>query len=84
MSLADHDRLRLLETVDDVTPDVLAAAEETLDWFDDEPRMSTEDFIDRLCAQPLAQGWDIEVYDNPAVRKIMRHARALRRERRTL
>lgn len=70
---------RVLVSAEDVTADILRAVDEALDWFDGEP-LSTEAFIDRLC-DTYADGWDIESYDNPAVRKIMRHARATRAAR---
>ncbi len=70
--------LRILVTADDVTPDVLEAVEDTLEWFDGMP-LNTEAFIDRF-AGTCGDGWDIESYDNPAVRKIMGHARKLRKE----
>jgi hypothetical protein len=71
--------LRVLEIEADVTPDILASVEECVDWFDDERTMPTEAFVDRLCSA-YSNGWDIESYDNPAVRKIMRRARQIRRE----
>jgi hypothetical protein len=50
------------------------------DWFPDD-QIPTEDFIDRLCDNYLqAEGFDIESYDCPAVRKLMRHARQAKRE----
>jgi hypothetical protein len=67
---------RILEAAAEVTPEILQAVEDTLDWFDGEP-LRTEEFIDRLC-ETYRDGWDIESYDTPAVRKIMRHARAAR------
>lgn len=72
---------RVLETEADVTDAILALVDECVDWFDNEPTMPTEAFIDRLCATYGAITWDIESYDNPAVRKIMRRARGVRRER---
>ncbi len=71
--------LRILHDASDVTDTILWAAEETLDWFEGEP-MPTEAFIDRLC-DDYGHEWDIENYDCPAVRKIMRHARKVRSER---
>jgi hypothetical protein len=53
---------------------------EALDWFDGEPRMATEEFIDRLC-NAYATGWDLESYDNEAARSIMKRARKMRKER---
>jgi hypothetical protein len=72
--------LHVLETEADVTADILAAVEECVDWFDEERSMPVEAFIDRLC-DAYGAGWDIESYDNAAVRKIMRKARQIRRER---
>ncbi len=69
--------LRILVSAEDVTDDVVEAIEDTLEWFDRQP-LSTEAFIDRLCGT-CGDGWDIESYDNAATRKIMAHARALRR-----
>jgi len=71
--------ITILETADDVTPDVLARAEETVDWFDNEPTMPTEDFLDRMFRRD--REYDLEEYDNPAARTIMRHARKIRRDR---
>lgn len=71
---------RVLTTEDDVTSEIRECIAEAVDWFDDERSMPTEAFIDRLC--DYAFGWDIESYDNEAVRLIMRLARAERRERR--
>lgn len=79
-STMDTSHLRILETEADVTDDILASVDECVDWFDDERTMPTEEFIDRLC-DSYGAGWDIESYDNPAVRKIMRRARQIRRER---
>lgn len=71
--------MKILRTEQDVTEEVLALAEETVDWFDDEPTMPTEDFIDRMFRNPT--DCDIEDYNNGAAKKIMRHARKVRRER---
>lgn len=67
----------VLVSAEDVTPEIEAAIIETLGWFEDEARLSTQEFIDRLC-DTYADTWDIESYDNPAVRKIMRIAREAR------
>lgn len=69
---------RILSSADDVTEEILCDVEDALGWFEGE-RLRTEDFIDRLC-KSYAEGWDIESYDNAAVRKIMRHARKTRAE----
>jgi hypothetical protein len=68
--------LRILREADDVTPEIEALLPDVVDWFDGDP-MPTEEFIDRLC-KDYADGWDIENYDTPAVRKIMRIARRIR------
>lgn len=87
MTTYKGDPLAILYDADDVTDKVLRDAEETVDWFDDEPSMPTTDFIDRMCQGGgyLADGtpYDIEELDSPAVRKIMRHARQVRRDRTT-
>lgn len=70
--------MRILETAADVDEQVVEAINETLDWFDGERGLNTEEFIDRLCGDGSA--FDIENYDNPATRKIMRLAREARRE----
>ena len=70
---------RILVEAADVTPDIEAAIDQTVDWFEDSP-MPTAEFIDKLC-DIYADGWDIESYDNAAVRKIMRIARDVKRER---
>lgn len=71
--------MRLLEAAEDVTPEILAAVEETVEWFLDGP-MPLEDFIDRLCDTHGGQEWDIERLSTPAVNRIMRHARKVKRE----
>jgi len=70
----------ILREAEDVTKAILESVRECVEWFDDEPTMVTEDFIDRLCDSYGGDDFDIENYDNPAVRKIMREARAIRRE----
>jgi hypothetical protein len=70
----------ILENGKDVSPAVLKSVEDCLDFYWGDPTLPLEDFIDRLCTTYLNQdGIDIEEYDNPAVRKIMRHAREIRR-----
>lgn len=71
--------LIILFAADDVTNEILASVEDCVDWFEEGP-MPTEEFIDRLC-QSYGDGWDIEAYDSPAVRKIMRVARQSKRDR---
>ncbi len=72
---------KILETADDVTPDVEKWITFCVDWFDSEPTMGVQEFIDRFCETYGDGQFDIESYDNPAVRKIMRLAREDRRER---
>jgi hypothetical protein len=71
--------VRILTTCDDITADVVAEIESTVDWFDDEPSMPTEAFIDRLCDRYAK--FDVTNYDNEAAREIMRIARTIRRNR---
>jgi hypothetical protein len=71
---------RVLVSADDVTPEIRALIPECVDWFDDEPAMPTEAFIDRFC-DSYSGGWDIESYDCAATRLIMRLAREERRGR---
>jgi hypothetical protein len=68
-----------LVTAEDVTDEILGAVAQAVEWFEGEATMPVEDFIDRLCGT-YAEGWDIEQLDTPAVRKIMKHARKVRRE----
>ena len=73
--------LRLLTAAIDVTPEMLEAAASTVeDWFLTAP-LRLDDFIDRLCEDHLnPAGWDIEDMTSPAVAKLIRHARRVRRE----
>ncbi len=81
-------RYRMLQTgeeVDEIITD--ADLESALDWFDDEPRMGTADFLDRLFPRygtlKDSQGAEVDLdqLDNPAARRIMSRARRLRKER---
>jgi hypothetical protein len=73
--MADPTVLTKAEDVDDHL--LVLAANCVEDWFADEPGVPTEDFVDRYSTDYLNdEGWDIENYDCPAVRKIMRHARS--------
>lgn len=78
--------MKILETVKDVTPGILAWAEQVFcDWFDDDTPIDWEAFIDRF-ADPNgfrsdgAEPFDIEDYDNPAIRKVQRHIRAYKNQ----
>lgn len=78
--LPDRSESKILETAGDVSPEILTSVEDCVDWFEEQRGLPTDEFIDRLCTT-YADGWDIESYDNEAVRKIMRHARKIKRER---
>ena len=58
-----------------------------LDWFDGEPRMPTDEFLDRLFPRyggPVGDDGselDLDQIDNEAARRIMSRARRLRKER---
>lgn len=79
---------RLLQTAEEVdqflTDDDLNSA---LDWFDDEPKMGTEEFLDRLFPRYGGPSdsddneLDLDQLDNAAARRIMARARKLRKER---
>ena len=71
--------LVILREASDVTNDILRFIEETVEWFEGESSMPTEDFIDRFCDIHGGDDWDIEDYDCPAARKIMQEARRIRR-----
>lgn len=83
---------RMLETADDITPDIERAIGDAVEWFDDSPTMGAEEFLDCLCqtygesdgAMTGAPGFDLDSYDNAAARRIMRIARAIRKESREL
>lgn len=76
--------MKILKKADDVTDHMLVLVVNCMeDWFPpEEPGgLPVEDFIDRLCTDYLnLEGSDIENLDTPAARKIMRHARRVRRE----
>jgi len=75
--------LWILRTAEDVTESILSEVADCVEgWYTDRP-LSTEDFIDTLCTRHgnvNVNPWDIEQLATPAVRKIMRHARAVKRE----
>jgi hypothetical protein len=79
---------RLLQTAEEVDALITDAdLDSALDWFDGEPRMPTDDFLDRLFPRyggptaPDGAELDLDQLDNPAARRIMARARALRKER---
>ena len=81
--MRERPQLRVLHEAADVDDEVLASVVDCLDFFDDRRLLPVEEFIDCLC-NTYADGWDIESYDCPAVGKIMRYARAMRRYTRTM
>lgn len=74
--------MKILATADDVTEAVIADIEEAIGWFEGEARLDTEELIDRVAKNGNVADppYDIESYDNPATRKIVRLARELRRD----
>jgi hypothetical protein len=79
---------QILREAEDITPEIEKDIEDCVGWFEDSPTMGTQEFIDRLCTTYGGSGrspgdWDIDSYDNAAVRKIMRIARPLWREARS-
>lgn len=64
---------RILRKADDVTDEVLQAAEETSEFFDG--AIEWDRFWDLLCGSDF----DIEDLDTPATRKIQKHVREFRR-----
>lgn len=77
----DYSHLKMLVTKEDVTEEILKCVENCVDWFDDEPTMGTQEFIDRLCKTYGGDDFDMGNYDNEAARYIMREARRIRKER---
>jgi len=81
-------QFRMLQTAEEVdeliTDEMLNSA---LDWFDDEPKMPTDEFLDRLFPRygekldPEGREIDLDQLDNAAARRIMSRARKLRKER---
>lgn len=90
MSLRDPSRTwRIIRDADDVTEEMEEqAADLAASNYADRGRLPTEEFIDAFCRFYGGTGydpgdWDIEGYDSPAVRKIMRAARDAHREARS-
>lgn len=65
---------RAIESVEDVSPDILEAAEGAEEWFIDQP-IDWERFWDKFDCPDFYMA-DM---DSPAARKIQRHIRELRR-----
>ena len=81
----DSRNWRIVKNAEDLPAGIDAMIAETVEWFLDDSRLNTEDFIDRLCQSFGGDGygendWDITELDSPAVRKIMREARSVHRE----
>lgn len=73
--------LRMLEHANEVSAHILVLVANCVEDRFNEGPIPEGDFIDRLCDDyGNADGWDIDNLDTPAVRKIMRHARKVRRE----
>jgi hypothetical protein len=70
--------IRILESAEDVTPEVLTAAEDVYDdYYSETERIDWDEFIDRFVIY-VEGTWDIENYDSPAARAIQSHIRRLR------
>lgn len=81
-------KYRLLQGAEEV--DSLISDEDlnsALDWFEGEPKMPTDEFLDRLfprygsLCDPEGNELDLGEFDNPAAKRIMLRARRLRKER---
>jgi hypothetical protein len=83
--VSDYRLLQTKEEVDELISDDLL--NNTVDWFDGQPTMPTDEFLDRLFPRHghLYDGdgreLDIDQLDNEAARRIMSRARKLRKER---
>ena len=82
------DTYRILQTAAEVDEFISDEhLDSALDWFDGEPKMPTDDFLDRLF--PRYSGLcdndgrllDLDQLDNEAAKRIMLRARKLRKER---
>ena len=77
---------KILKSADDVTPEIEQHVVSCVEWFEDSPTMGVTEFIDRLCKTYGGSGYDdgdydLDSYDSPAARKIMRLARKTRKEK---
>lgn len=83
--MKNYRMLQTAEEVDELISDELLNG--ALDWFHDEPRMPTDEFLDRLFPRygdiydPDGRPLDLDQLDNAAARRIMARARKLRKER---
>lgn len=80
----------LLQTAEDVDTHITdEEIDEALAWFNDEPKMPAEEFMDRLFSKyggPKFKGEeydevDLDQMDNDAARRLMSRARRMRKER---
>jgi hypothetical protein len=71
---------RTLREEEDVTEEVLAAIPDALEWFEDRRSLPTEEFIDRFSDTYGYPEWELDNYDSPAARKVLREARRIRKE----
>lgn len=68
-----------LSSAEEVTEDVLRDAEHIYDsFYTGSGAIDWEEFIDRMAK--ISERYDFEEYDSPAVRKIQRHVRRIKRE----
>lgn len=78
-----NDKWTTVTTADQVTPEILEAAENIYDgWWANEPRIDWQDFLDRLDGAPLNDGSRLNLGDDmasPAITKIKAHIRAYRK-----
>ena len=78
-------KFRLLQTAAEVDEYITDAdLDSTVDWFDNEPSMPTDEFFDRLLGTLTdneGSFLDLDQLDNEAAKRIMSRARKLRRER---
>ena len=71
---------RVLVEADDVTDEVLAQIPDCLEWYSDRRTVPAEDFIDKFSDTYGYPEWELDNYDSPAARKILKEARRLKRE----
>lgn len=80
--MATHAEYTVPRTAADVTDEILRVAEEVESgWFSDGP-IDWEDFLDRMDGSTLADGTHLDMggeTDSPAIRRIQRHIRNLRK-----
>ena len=83
--MIEYRNLLTSEDVDETISDEML--NDALDWFSDEPKMPTDEFLDRLFPfdgnprDSAGRMLDLDSFDNEAARRIMSRARRLRKER---